>query len=61
MRELMKAWSDSFKNDGTTAVGSILAQSNQLILRDATNANVLTVQAGNVGIGHNEVRSSRCM
>jgi hypothetical protein len=40
-----------FKNNGTTAVGSILAQSNQLILRDATNANVLTVQAGNVGIG----------
>ena len=40
-----------FKNDGTTAIGSILAQSNQLILRDATNANVLTVQAGNVGIG----------
>src|SRR6267142_869131 len=40
-----------FKNDGTTAEGSILAQSNQLILRDATNASVLTVQAGNVGIG----------
>ena len=42
-----------FKNDGTTVEGSILAQSNQLILRDATNANVLTVQAGNVGIGKN--------